>query len=416
VVSLSNHEPSGSSFDKLRTSVWFLGSHLILKRTDRMTWESRRPIRAAIGAMAAVYLLGATLAAGQAAPGKPQMAEEAFTNVQILKGIPVDEFMGTMGFFSASLGLNCTDCHVDESGGNWKKYADETPLKQTARRMMQMVASINRASFGGRQMVTCNTCHRGTTRPNVMPSLALLYGAPPPDEPGDPFEQAPGQPAADRVLDRYVQAIGGAERLGNLTSLVAKGTYQGFDDAAKNALEIFAEAPGHRATIVHTLSGDSTTTYDGRAGWIAAPETEKPVPLLALTGQELDGVKLEAELWFPARIKQALRNWRVGVPMTIGDREVQPVQGTTAGGATVTLCFDSESGVLSRLVRFSESPVGRLVTQIDYADYREVAGIRMPFRWTVSWLNGRSTFELTDVQPNVRIDAAKVARPAPARR
>jgi outer membrane lipoprotein-sorting protein len=278
--------------------------------------------------------------------------------------------------------------------------------------MMQMVASLNRASFGGRQMVTCNTCHRGTSRPNVMPSLALLYGAPPPDEPGEPFAQAPGQPSADQVLDRYLQAIGGAQRLAGLTTLVGKGTYLWFDDAEKRTVEIFAKAPGQRATIVSSPAGTSTTTYDGREGWIAAPETEKPVPLLAVTGQELDGVKLEAELWFPARIKQALRNWRVGARQTIDDREVQPVQGNTAGGATVTLCFDAESGVLSRLVRFSESPVGRLVTQVDYADYREVAGVRVPFRWTVSWLNGRSIFELTDVQANVPIDAAKFARPA----
>ncbi len=199
--------------------------------------------------------------------------------------------------------------------------------------------------------------------------------------------------------------------MAGFTSFAAKGTYLGFDDAEKRVLEIFAKAPGQRATLTHSPAGDTITTYDGRAGWIAAPETERPVPLLAVTGQELDGVKLEAELFFPVRIKQALGKWRTGVPTTIGDREVQVVQGTTAGGATATLCFDSESGLLVRLVRFAESPVGRLVTQVDYADYREVAGIRMPFRWTVSWLNGRSIFELSDVQPNVPIDAAKFARP-----
>jgi photosynthetic reaction center cytochrome c subunit len=367
---------------------------------------------AALGTTAVVWLLTLALVAGQAGPEpRPPMADEVFKNVQLLKGIPVDEFMGTMGFFSASLGLNCTDCHVDESGGNWARYADDNALKLTARRMMQMVSALNRASFGGRQVVTCNTCHRGNRRPNVMPSLALLYATPPPDEPGEPFAQAPGQPRADQVLDKYLQAVGGAERLGKLTSLVAKGTYLGFDDAEKSTVEIFAKAPGLRTTIIHTLSGDSTTTYDGRAGWIAAPETEKPVPLLALTGQELDGVKLEAELFFPGRIKQALSNWRVGVPITIGDREAQPVQGTAAGGATATLCFDSKSDLLLRLVRFSESPVGRIVTQVDYADYREVAGIKMPFRWTVTWLNGRSTFELKDVQPNLQVDAAKFAMP-----
>jgi hypothetical protein len=369
----------------------------------------------AIGLTAVAWLLGVVLVVGQAGRDeKPPMAEEVFKNVQILKGIPVDEFMGTMGFFSASLGMNCTDCHVDESAGSWARYADDNALKQTARRMMLMVSAINKTNFGGRQVVTCNTCHRGNTRPNVMPSLALLYGTPPPDEPGEPFSQAPGQPSADQVLDKYIQAVGGAEPLNRLTSFVAKGSYLGFDDADKSAMELYAKAPGQRTTIIHTLSGDSTTTYDGRAGWIAAPATERPVPLLALTGQELDGMKLEAELFFPARIKQTLTKWRVGPGIVIGDRDAQPVQGNTAGGATATLCFDSESGLLVRLVRFSASPVGRLVTQVDYADYREVAGVKLPFRWTVTWLGGRSTFELTDVQPNVPIDEARFNRPAPS--
>jgi photosynthetic reaction center cytochrome c subunit len=365
-----------------------------------------------------VWLLGAASASGQAGakPAAAPVAEDVFRNVQVLKGIPVDQFMGTMGFFSASLGLNCTDCHVDESGGNWAKYADDNALKQTTRRMIRMVTSINQTSFGGRQLVTCNTCHRGTRKPNVMPSLALLYGSPPPDEPGDPLAQAPGQPSADQVLEKYLAALGGASRLASVSTIVAKGTYKGYDDADTSALDLFAKSPAQRSTVVHTLSGTSTTTFDGGEGWIAAPETEKPVPLLAITGQDLDGMKLEAELLFPSRIKQALTKWRVGARMTIDDREVQPVQGTTASGGTATLCFDAESGLLVRLVRFSESPVGRLVSQIDYSDYRDVSGVKMPFRWTVSWLDGRSVFELSEVRPNAAIDAATFAKPKAGQR
>jgi hypothetical protein len=365
-----------------------------------------------LGVTAVAWLLGAAWAGGQAPAARPPMAEEVFKNVQILKGIPVDEFMGTMGFFSASLGLNCTDCHVDESGGDWAKYADDNPKKRTARRMMQMVADLNRTSFGGRQVVTCNTCHRGNSRPNVQPSLALLYGTPPPDEPGEPITQAPGQPTPERVLDKYLQAIGGADKVSAITSFAAKGAYRGFDDQDKSAVEIFAKAPGQRTTVVHTLSGDSTTTYDGRDAWITAPDVEKPMPVFPISGQELDGVKLEVELWFPSRIKQALTKWRVGAPAVLGEREVMVVQGTTANGATATLCFDSESGLLVRLIRFSESPVGRIVTQVDYSDYRDVSGMKMPFRWTVAWLDGRSTFELTEVRANVPVEAAKFARPA----
>jgi hypothetical protein len=344
------------------------------------------------------------------------MAEEVFKNIQILKGIPVDRLMGTMGFFSASLGLNCTDCHVAESGGDWGRYADDTPLKQMARTMMVMVNTINKMNFGGRQVVTCNTCHRGVNRPNVMPSLALLYSSPPPPEPGDPFRQAEGQPPADQILDAYLAAIGAPDRLAAFTSFTASGTYMGYDEVEKSPVEFFANAQGQRTTIVHGPSGDTTTTLDGRSAWIAGPPAERPVPVLALTGQELDGVKLEAMVFFPARIKQTLTNWRVGFPTEIDGREVKVVQGTTMSGGTATLCFDDTTSLLARLVRFDESPVGRLVTQVDYSDYRDIAGVKIPFRWTVTWLDGRSRYELTAVQPNVRIDAARFATPAPSGR
>jgi len=128
------------------------------------------------------------------------MSEEAFKNIQVLRGIPVNEFMGTMGFFAASLGMNCTDCHVNESAGNWDRYADDTPLKQTARRMVLMENLINRADFGATRMVTCYTCHRGVQHPEVTPSLAEQYGAPPPDDPDrvEVLPNTPDDPAAAR--------------------------------------------------------------------------------------------------------------------------------------------------------------------------------------------------------------------------
>jgi hypothetical protein len=75
------------------------------------------------------------------------------------------------------------------------------------------------------------------------------------------------------------------------------------------------------------------------------------------------------------------------------------------------LCFDAETGLLVRLVRYTDSPVGRLVTRTDYYEYREVAGVKSPSRWTVRWLSGRSAFELTEVQPNVPIAPARFSQP-----
>jgi hypothetical protein len=349
----------------------------------------------------------------QAAPPAPPMAEQVFKNVQVLKGIPVDEFMGTMGFFASATGLNCTDCHVEESGGSWARYADDNALKQQTRRMVIMMRNINQTNFGGRQVVTCDTCHRGFTRPNVMPSINRLYGAPPLDEPGDPFEQVKGQPTPEQVLDKYLAAVGGAQRLAAFTSFTAKGTYMGFDDADKSPMEVYARATGERSTIVHTLLGDSTTTITPAAAWITAPPTDKPVPLMDITGQELDGVKIDGLVFFPGRIKQALTKWRTGLLQILDDdREVIQVQGNTASGGTVTLLIDAQTSLLARLVRYNESPVGRLVTRIDYHEYRDVAGVKIPSRWTVSWLSGRSQFALTEIQANVQIPTARFTRPA----
>ena len=376
-----------------------------------MKLGSRRTILGATGTTV-VWLVGVALAGSQAGPEqKPPMAEEVFKNVQVLKGIPVDEFMGTMGFMSASLGISCGDCHV-AGDSSWENYALDSPRKQTARRMMLMVSTINQTNFGGRQVVTCYSCHRGSERPKVTPSLAALYG-PPPEDPDDILAQAPGAPSADQILDKYLQALGGVQRLAGLTSFVAKGTSAGYGPEGERPVEVFVKAPGQRTIIIHTLDGDSTTTYDGHAGWIAAPH--RPVPVLALTGGDLDGAKLDAELSFPARVKQVFSRWRVGFPTTIDDREVQVVQGTSAGGTLATLYFDAESGLLVRLVRYANSPVGRMPTQIDYADYREVSGVKMPFRWKVTWLDGLETLKLSEVQPNAPIDAAKFARPAPPR-
>ena len=355
-----------------------------------------------------VCVVTCAVAFAQNIPQRAPLAEEVFKNVQVLKGIPVDEFMNTMGVFSAALGMSCEDCHA-ANDSKWENYAlDTSPKKRMARRMVQMVTTINQDNFGGRQMITCWTCHRGSDRPKVTPDLTTLYNRP--DESDDVITEARGAPPAEQILDKYIQALGGAQKLAALTSFVATGTSVGYGpEGTRRRVEIYAKAPNLRTTIIHTSNGDSTTVYDGRAGWIAAPL--RPVPLLALSGSVLEGVRLDAELSFPLRIKEILSKWRVGFPATIHDREAQVVQGTMPGGSLATLYFDSESGLLVRLIRYSDSMVGRTPTLIDYSDYREVAGVKMPFKFTVSWLDGKESFELTDVQPNVAINPATFAPP-----
>lgn len=339
-----------------------------------------------------------------------QMSEVAFKNVTVLKGIPVDEFMGTMGLFSAALSFCCKDCHEGAGTSNPHWEADP-PRKVVARRMVQMVAKINQDSFNGRQVVTCWTCHRGAQSPANTPPIDTIYGTPT-FVPTDVLPAAPasaGTPPANEILDKYITALGGADNLAKLTSFTAKGTSHLFGEVNADPTEIAAKAPNLLATLVHQREGDMARTYDGRAAWVMLPLTV--VGEYSLNASMLDGAKLDAQLSFPGGLKQFFANWRVSYPATLDGRQVYVVQGSNPSGLVATFYFDKQTGLLNRMVRYAASAVGRVPTQIDLSDYRTVAGVKMPYKWTYGWVSGQEEYNLTDITPNVPVDNAKFNKP-----
>src|SRR5579862_4882440 len=379
--------------------------------------DCKGAVRSPLGATIALCLLPTASAFAQTAPANQLMSEQAFKNVTVLKGIPVDEFMDTMGFISASTNYNCTDCHVESRvEGDWSAYAEDTPRKATARRMILMVQDINKTNFGGARAVTCYTCHRNIQgAPKITPSLMEQYGEPPTPDPNEVeiTRQAPGAPSADQIFDKYLQAVGGAPKAAAITSIVFKGTYQGYAEG-KAPVDIYVKAPNQRTMIVHTGGGDRTTACDGSNAWTAAPATDTPFPVIRYTGGDLDAVRLDAVLSFPAGIKQALTRPVVGSTM-IDDKDVIVVQGTATGGRSpVKLYFDKQSGLLLRQVRYANTIIGRVPIQVDYSDYRAAGGtgVKLPFHVITTWTDGRSDVLLASAETNVAIDAAKFHQPA----
>jgi hypothetical protein len=346
------------------------------------------------------------------------MADDVFKNIQVLRGLTVEQFMGTMGFMASSLSMNCSECHDAFDAAS---YALDNPRKQMARRMILMVDALNKANFPGKREVTCYSCHRGESRPKITPSLVEQYSAPPDDDPNEvepPATPNPNAPTADQIFDRYIEALGGAQRLAALTSFVARGTYAGFDTTGGEVpVDIYAKAPNQRSTVVHLPSGDSIRTFDGTNAWNTSAGTLMPVEVVALSGGEYEGAKLDAALSFPGQIKQLFQNWRSGFPSTaIEGRAVDVVQGMQADNTPVKFYFDKQSGLLLRQVRYADTPIGLNPIQIDYEDYRVVSGVRMPFKVTVTWTDGRSIFALNEMRANAAVDAGRFAKPSAARR
>ena len=175
-------------------------------------------------------------------------------------------------------------------------------------------------------------------------------------------------------------------------------------------LEVYAKAPSQSTIIIHAKLGDVIKTFDGRSGWNA--QVHGLYPLLPLSGGDLDGAKFDASLFFPGGIKQYLADWRSAFPSTeIDDHPVQVVEGMTASKTPIKLYFDAQSGLLVREVRYRPTAVGLIPTQVDYSDYRDVSGVKEPFHWVMTWTDGKSTADLTQVQLNLPADASKFNKP-----
>lgn len=327
-------------------------------------------------------------------------AGEAYHNIQVLKDIPADDLIPAMQFITYSLGVECSYCHVE---GALEK--DDKKMKLTARKMMQMMFEINQDNFDSKQVVTCNSCHRGSARPVSIPLISDAEPKPAPPEAETTIINAP---SPQEIIAKYVNAIGGAAALAKVKTREEKGTIT--ISGRGLPVEILASTGGKQLTLIHLPNGDSVTAYDGTSGWTSAPNhSVRPIP-----AGEVMSARTETDLQLPLRINQTFDELKTLRPENIGDRETYTLAGINSGEIAAKFYFDKNSGYLLRILRYTKTPLGQNPTQIDYEDYREQAGVKVPFRFTNSRPNSRLAAQIEEVQLNVPIDDAKFARPAAA--
>src|SRR5579859_298549 len=322
-------------------------------------------------------------------------AVQAYKNITILKDIPADQLLPSMQFISASLGVECEFCHVERA---FEK--DDKKEKQTAREMLTMMFAINKENFQGRREVTCNSCHHGSAQVAAVPAIV---------EEANTFEHALGRPgaantpssgenpqsaakpSADQVIDKYLQAIGGTEALAKVNTLVEHGEIN--FGGRQVPVDVYAKAPDKRLSVMRMPNGESITAFDGQAGWLANGGR----PPRPMNEAENAGAKIDAQLSFPQNLKQMFDEVRVGRPEKIGEQDETVLLGRKKGQPPVKLYFDPQSGLLTRVLRFTETPLGRMPVQIDYSNYRDQGGVKMPQQWTLARPGGRFTIQIDQV-------------------
>jgi photosynthetic reaction center cytochrome c subunit len=339
--------------------------------------------------------------AGQRAAGQ-KLAEEQFKNIRALKGIRADQLIPAMQFISASLGVDCEFCHVHE-----KMDSDDKKPKKIARQMITMMLDIDKNNFEGRLEVTCYTCHRGAATPVSIPAIKDQEMAGPGAPGKKPAENA-ALPKPEELLDKYLAAVGGATAVEKTTSRVQKGKLMAFGGQTFPA-EVYSKAPDERVSVMHLKDGDSVTGFDGQRGWLSVPGR----PAHLMSASENESARLDADLYFPVHVKTLYSKFMVESGEKIDGHDTYLVEGREAGRPPLRLYFDTQTGLLLRLVRYAQSPLGLNPTQIDYADYREVDGVKVPFKWTLSRPGNRFTIQVEEMKQNVPVDDSKFIAPPP---
>ena len=330
--------------------------------------------------------------AAKSAGDEQKTAEQQFKNIQVLKGVPAEQVTPTMQFISSSLGVECEFCHVDQ-----QMEKDDKKEKQTARKMISMELAINKASFDEKTEVTCYTCHHGSPHPTGTPVLSV--DAKPPLHSHEEMDEAhKNLPSAEQILDKYLAAVGGVEALKKIRTRVEKGTLEAM--GKQFPIEVYCEAPDKRVSVSHQEGWTSVTAFNGEVGWMQGI----PGPLHRMSAPERESARIDAELYFPVRVRELYKEFRVAPGEVLDNRATAVVEARAPSRPTLLMNFDKENGLLLRLIRYTETPLGRLPTQIDYGDYKETDGVKIPYRWTLVRPAGSFTIRVQQVQQNVTVD------------
>jgi hypothetical protein len=374
-------------------------------------------------ALAASFILWERAAvsrgAAQGAQAGDKPVEQTRKNIQVLKGLPESQLFPEMNFIAASLGVRCDFCHVntgkDPKTGqtNWVWESDDKPEKKTAREMMRMVLTIGKGDFGvSRGQVTCYTCHRGQEHPQALPTLPLAVSghepapgatpAPPPTPAtaGATPAARPEQPTVQQVFDKYVAAVGGAEAAAKFQTRVVKGTREASQGRSWPFEATSKGADKFLMSVEVPQQGTVRQSFNGAAGWVNNSRTQR-----ALTPNEVSELKRAAELLGVVKFTP-VATMRVAGRRRVGERDALVIVDRPAEGVSRRYFFDAQNGLLLRIVTLTDALLNQLPEQIDFEDYRDVDGVKVPFLVRLSNIDTFFSYtrKITEVRPGGPVD------------
>jgi len=334
---------------------------------------------------------------GQQKAAEEKTAEQVYKNIKVLTGLPAQELDGVMEFMSASMGVGCTHCHTN----SWASDAKSTKL--ATRKMIVMTRNLNKESFSGNPAITCYTCHRGQHNTEPQPPIDIAV-SPAPDV-TLPANKSAALPSTSEVIERYIRAVGDEAAIEKLKTRVSRGaetTTNRMTPPQTFPIEIIQAVPDKLLIIRNNPRGATAEGFDGSKGWTKDVGGQRE-----MTGKELAVTKREADFFRYLKIKETYPRMRVLAKEKIGDREAYVVGATSRDDDRERLYFDAQSGLLVRRYVSFKTAFGSIPEVMDFEDYRESSGVKLPF--TIKWSRPPFGFvrTFTEIKLNTLVGGAR---------
>jgi thiol-disulfide isomerase/thioredoxin len=265
-------------------------------------------------------------------------------------------------------------------------------------------------SFSTRTTINRSTIKRTTTpasasvKANISPTRqklkAQIVEAPP-----APATNA-NLPTLDAVLAKYVAAIGGQAAQRRITSRVSKGRVDVPGVSFGGKLEVYAKAPNKSLTVMNVEPvGLMKEGFDGRTSWSVAGNNVN-------AGNELDHTALaDADFYREIQLAEIYSRIKLVGKRKESFRDVYVVEATPKGGSAESLYFDVETGLLVRRDFVRETARGPVRAEVYFNDWREIDGVKLPFKVTQVMPNMKFVITFEEVKQNVPVDEAIFRRP-----
>ncbi|HVE55321.1 MAG TPA: c-type cytochrome [Pyrinomonadaceae bacterium] len=324
---------------------------------------------------------------------KSETAGQKFKSIKVLNEMPADQMGKVMNMMAASLGVNCKFCHASNDGDYEKEGFEH---KDAARQMLKMTFEMNKNYFEGRPEINCNSCHQGKSHPQATVPLMPVVQETRPVQPEK-------KPTVEEILAKYETALGGRANLAKITSRQIKAQRVEPDGKTFESEEVLQKSDKMlvQTTYPSKENGDYTVTesFDGKTAWKRGNKDE-----IILKADEVEQIRREAQVFANPNLKAIYQKMDFRFVDKIDGREVLVISATTADNQRERLYFDAASGLLVRRVASTLTVLGFFPYQVDYIDYKDFGGVKLPTEIKFAVPNIRWTRKVLEVKNNVVID------------